>query len=452
MKTFAAAWCALLFGGSLCAWDGDQTVLPLPPSAEARTSDVSAGLLARTPVERLKPQVVHDPSGVTVTAELVKKGTGENALWEFRWEPGAPWGPGTWVAFRDGLGRLREVRIIILEGSDASDGKLAQPGTWVRMVPQGRGSRLDLFLAGRLVTGGWTVPGSLLDIMASSDTWLWENTSDVDWSAVLPKRRWEDEKVEVLRTAMHKALSAMPLAAQTLWLPDPQSNAEGTTEAGTPWGQWKDLAGEDAARGLGPWGVTLWVTDGVLRGWKTVPMTWKSLLNARIVMPGYSQAYVPDPGNDPAFAVNWIRNLGLAVQQTLYPSRPITDTSADVKGLPLLEPVDAAGGYDVDDFPALAHLLAVTRPGQAYLVCLSEQTVEQGVSSAVAFRDPAVLLPWVGSDDRVHVVVYAGPSEQTWDQWRASFAPTTTGGRGLHLMITALPLPGQTPLPRLPLR
>ena len=452
MRAALPALAALVLAGRLAAWDGDQTVLPLPPSAEARTSDTAAGLLSRTPVERLKPQVVHDPSGVTVTAELVKKGEGENALWEFRWEPGAPWGPGTWVAFRDGLGRLREVRIILLEGSDSTDGKLAQPGTWVRLVPQGSGSRLDLFLAGRLVTGGWTVPGSLLDVMASSDTWLWDNTGDIDWSAVVPKRRWEDEKVEALRAAMHKALSGMPLAAQTLWLPDPDSNADGTTEAGTPWGQWKTLGGDEAARGMGPWGVTLWTADGVLRGWKAAPAVWNTLLRQRIVLPGYSQAYVPEPGNDPALAVNWIRNLGLAVQQTLYPSRPLTDVSSDVKGLPLLDPVDAAGGYDVDDVPALAHLLAVTRPGQAYLVSLSEQTVEDGVSSAVAFREPAVLLPWVGTDDRVHVVVYAGPSEQTWDQWRATFAPAAAGGREPHLMVIALPLPSQTLLPRLPLR
>ncbi len=438
----------LLVSGAVMAWDGDQEVLSLPPTAAARTSDFSAGILARTPVERLKSQTVSE-SGATITVELVKNGEGENTLWEFRWEPGAPWGPGTWVAFRDGLGRLREVRIIILEGSDAADNRLAQTGTWIRLVPQGRSSRLDLFLAGRLVTGGWTVPASLLDVMSSSDTWLWETAQDIDWSAVLPQHRWEDEKVEALRAAMHKALLGMPVAASTIWLSDPQSNPNGTTTTGAPWGQWKTLTGSDAGRGLGAWGVTLWTTDAVLRGWKAPPIVWNSLLRQRIVLPGYSQAYVPDPLDDPAFSVNWIRNLGLAVQQVLFPSRKLGDTSADVKGLPFLDPADAVGGYDLEDVPALLHLLAVTRPGQAYLMCLGEPTVNDGMSGAVVFHEPAVLLPWVGKDDRVRAVVYAGPDEQTWDQWLAA---ASLGNRGARVLLTALPLPPQVLLPRLPLR
>jgi hypothetical protein len=434
------------------SWDGAQGPMTLPSTVDARTSDLSAGLLAKLPVERLKPQVVHDPSGTTITVEQVKKGGGENTLWELRWEPAAAWGPGTWVAFRDGLGRLRELRIILLEDSDATDNKLAQPGTWVRLVPQGRGSRLDLFVAGRLVTGGWTVPGSLLDVMASSDTWLWEATPDVDWASVLPQRRWEDEKVEAVRASMRKGLSTMPLAAETMWISDPRSNPDGTTATGAPWGQWLTLTGSEAGRGLGPWGVTLWAADGVLRGWKAAPMTWKALLRPRIVLPGYSEAFVPEPSDDPAAAVNWIRNLGLAVQQTLYPTRTLTDVSADVRDLPFVSPADASGGYDIDDVPALFHLLAVTRPGQAYLICLSRQEAQNGQSSAVSFREPAVLLPWVGTDNRVRVALYAGPKEQTWDQWLAEFPSTSTGARRDHLMLTALPLPAQILLPRLPLR
>lgn len=439
---------AVAVAAPLASQDWNGSVLPIPSTVDARLGDFSAGILAKTPIERLKPQVVRD-AGVTITVESVKDTQTNEPLWEFRWEPGAPWGPGTWVAFRDGLGRLRELRIIILEGSVAADNKLEQVGTWVRLVPQGRGSRLDLFLAGRLVTGGWTVPGSLLDVMASSDTWLWE-LGDIDWTAVLPQHRWEDEKVEALRAALHKGLLGMPLSAETVWLSDPQSSVEGTTASGAPWGRWKTLTGSEAGRGLGAWGVSLWTTDAVLRGWKAAPMAWNALLRPRIVLPGYSQAYVPDPVDDPAFAVNWIRNLGLAVQQTLYPTRKLADTSADVRGLPFLE-ADSVG-YSVDDFPALAHLLAVTRPGQAYLVSLGAQTVENGVSAALSFSAPAVLLPWVGADDRVHVVVYAGPGEQSWDQWLAEVHEVPVGGRGDRLMVVALPLPPQSVLPRLPLR
>jgi len=439
-------------------WEGDQSALPVPATAAARQSELSVGLLAKTPVERLKAQTVKDPSGVTISVQLARKGSGENQLWELRWEPGAAWGPGTWIAFRDGLGRLREVRVILLEGSDGTDHKVAQAGSWLRLVPQsqGRGCRLDLFLAGRLVTGGWAVPSSLLEIMESPDPWLWETTSaDLNWAALLPQHRWEDEKVEGLQVRMHKLLSTVPESASTLWWPDPQSGPAGTSSTGAPWGAWTLVPGLEgtATRGLGPWGVTLWTATGVLRGWKGPFVAWEALLEPRIELPGYSRALVPDNLTaDPAFAMDWIRNLGLAVQKELYPTRPRTNASADVVGLPFLDPV-AGAGYPVEDFPALVHLLAVTRPGQVYLASLSvEETAEKGASSSVTFHPPAVLLPWVGTDQRIRVAVYDGPRESTWDQWLAHLPKGRKGIRPDHIALTAMPLPSTVELPVLPAR
>jgi len=450
----------LLMASALGAqgWDGDQTALPVPPTAAARQSDFSVGLVAKIPVERLKAQVVKDPSGTTITVELARKGVGDGLLWEMRWEPGASWGPGTWVAFRDGLGRLREIRVILLEASDGADHKVAQAGSWLRLVPeaQGRGCRLDLFLAGRLVTGGWAVMASLLEVMDSPDSWLWETTSaNLDWNALLPQRRWEDEKVEALQVRMHKLLSTMPLAKTTLWWPDPQSGPTGTSSSGAPSGVWALVPGLEgpAFRGLGPWGVTLWTATGVLRGWGGKFPAREALLEPRIELPGYSRALVPDDLTaNPAFAMDWIRNLGLAVFQQLYPSRPRNNASADVVGLPFLDPIVGAG-YPVDDFPALVHLLAVTRPGQAYLASLSvQQVAEKGASSSVMFREPAVLLPWVGSDQRIRIAVFDGPRESTWDQWLAQVPKGRKGIRSDHVALTALPLPPTVELPVLPAR
>ena len=125
-------------------------------------------------------------------------------------------------------------------------------------------------------------------------------------------------------------------------------------------------------------------------------------------------------------------------------------------GLPFLDPV-AGAGYAVEDFPALVHLLVVTHPGQAYLASLSVQTAVKGTSSAVTFREPAVLLPWVGTDQRIRVAVFAGPRESTWDQWLTDLglAPGPGGRKGVrpdHLALTALPLPPTVELPLLPAR
>jgi len=458
MKLWLLPWLVLASANlGAQAWDDDQSAQPVPPTAVARQSDLSLGLLAKTPVERLKAQTTKDASGVRISVQLARKGAGENLLWEIRWEPGVAWGPGTWVAFRDGLGRLREVRVILLEGTEGTDHRVAQPGTWLRLVPQaqGRSCRLDLFLAGRLVTGGWTVPASLLDVMVSSDSWLWDTThSDLDWGAFMPQRRWEDEKVEALQIRMHKLLSTVPESRLTFWWPDAHSSPSGTSEIGAPWGAWTSLSAQPtpAVRGLGPWGVTLWTATGVLRGWKGEFPTWSSLLEPRIDLPGYSQALVPDDvTTDPGFALDWVRNLGLAVHRVLHPNRPPSNESSDVQGLPFLEPVSGAG-FVADDFPAIVHLLAVTRPGQAYLATLSVQQIDKAGSEAVIFREPAVLLPWVGVDQRIRVSVYAGPRELTWDQWVTQAPAGRKGLRANHITLVALPLPPTVELPLLPAR
>lgn len=438
-------------------WEGDQASLPVPATASARQSAFSAGIVSQFPVERLKPQTVVDPSGVTISVREARPGTGDNQLWELRWEPGVPWGAGTWVAFRDGLGELREVRIILLEGTDGSDHQISQAGTWIRLVPQGlgRGCRLDVFLAGRLVTGGWMVSAPLVEVMGSPDAWLWEATAeDLDWGALLPSHRWEDEKIDDLRVRMHKALSTLPEAPLTLWWPHPQSSQTGTAANGSPWGTWELLPGQSghASRGLGPWGVSLWAATGVLRGWKGSFPSWEALLEPRLELPGYSRALVPsDLTTDPSFALDWIRNLGLSVYATLYPHRPLADDSADVKGLPFLEPLQASG-YSVDDLPAVIHLLAVSKPGQLYLASLSVQQAVKGTSSAVVFREPAVLLPWVGADHRVRVAVFAGPRELTLAEWLAQVPSGRKGVRSDHVALTVLPLPPTIDLPLLPAR
>ncbi len=439
------------------AWEGTLEGLPVPPTALARQSEYSRGLVSKLPVEKLKANVLKDSSGITITTRVAKTGSGEDLLWELRWEPGVAWGPGTWVAFRDGLGRIRELRIILLEGTDSADHKIAQPGTWLRLVPQtqGRGCRLDVFLAGRLVTGGWSVSASLTEVLESPDSWLWEATAEeLDWNGMLPLHRWEDEKVEALQARMHKLLSTVPEGGGTLWWPDPKSSLTGTSASGAPWGSWTLLPGSGghAIRGLGTWGVTLWTATGILRGWKAPFPSWEALLEPRFELPGYSRALVPtDLADDPAFAFDWIRNLGLAVYRTLYPSRPLTDESADVKDVPFMDPIPGAG-FAVQDFPALIHLLAVTKPGQIYLASLSLQTnSEKGASAGVSFSKPVVLIPWIGTDHRVRVAIYAGPKEMTWDQWIAQI-PERTGVRPGHLALTALPLPPTVEFPVLPAR
>ena len=441
-------------------WSGDQAELPVPATAEARQAEFSVQWLLKTPVEKLTPVSLNLPSAAGVVKfnlRLAVPGTGADKLWEYRWEPGKPWGPGTWVVFRDGLGRLREVRVVVLGGTTDADNRVASTGTWVRLSPvkDSRRTRLDLFLAGRLVTGGWEVPGQLAELVLSEDDWLWTASQDeIDWGSLLPLPRHEDERVDSLQKSMHKALAPVPVVAASLWLPTRTERTDGADTVGIPQGQWGLLPGQEghAVRGLGAWGVTHWFTMGVLRGWNAAFPALTSLVEPRSRLPGYSAALVThNLSADPAFAYDWIRNLGLSVFAARYPTRPLADNSADVSSVPFLESQELTG-YSVDDAAPLLHLLAVTQPGRAYLASLSVQAAVKGVASSVTFLEPTILFPWVGADGDVRVVVFQGPRSISLAQWLKTGGSEKVGVRPDHVVLTELPLPTVVPLPLLPLR
>lgn len=438
------------------SWDDPEPSTLIPGTAMARQSDRSLGWIARLPVEALKPVRDTSPEGVTMSARIVRSGKDDQLLWELRWEPGSPWGAGTWVAFRDGLGRIREVRVLLLGATSSDERGIKQSGTWVRLVPQGKTARMDLFLAGSLVSGGWTVAASLVDILQSEDGWLWNQTAKfIDWPEVYPQHRWEDEKTEVFRSIVHRTLATMPYSEKTLWIPSPKGSKSGTDDVGAPWGRWVVLGpGQGlSSRGLGPWGTSAWIASGLIRSWGGAFPPPESLWVSRTQLPGYSEALVPeDPVDDPAFGLDWTRNLGLALQATLYPDRPISDRSSDLHDVPYLTSVTDAG-YSLDDAPALWQLLAVNHPGVIYLASRSHQnSSDQGQAGAVSFGNPVVVMPWVDKNNRLRVVVYDGPKEYGWDEWMKLTTTVTRGTRADHLMLTAFPLPNSPLLPVLPIR
>ena len=81
-----------------------------------------------------------------------------------------------------------------------------------------------------------------------------------------------------------------------------------------------------------------------------------------------------------------------------------------------------------------------------------QQAGEKGKSLSVVYGDPAVLMPWVGEDDRVRAAVYSGPNELSLEEWLGSALPGRKGVRPDHVALTALPLPSQVVLPLLPAR
>ncbi len=444
---------------SLAADPWGETRSHLIPSTLADRLDPKVqNLLFLTPAAYLRPVTLRlaplEGKSVTFVVRKVRSGPEDQTLWEFRLDIGQPYSAGCWIIFRDGLDRIREVRILLTAPVEPSGDLFANTGTWVRLTPKDGGptSRMDLFVAGRLVWGGWQIPASLAEILRSPEESLWSATAqEVPWSALIPQRTPGDEQVEHFATLVEHALSQIPQTRWGLWVPDPRGDAQGTDATGKPWGLWTSLENYQLPeRGLGPWGSTAWLTDSLCRAWNFPIPSVQDLLRPQSHLPGYSPAAPGDsPDHDPSLSLDWIRNLGLTLAQGLAPDRKLTSDGADVLKVPFLD-AEPQTGFNVDDLGPVLELLTAQHPGRIYFAGLNQQNLNQGMAGAVRFLEPAILFPWVGQDGNLHLKVISGTKTVPWQTWLGPLGQPA-GRRADHILLVAVDLPPEGfPLLKLP--
>jgi hypothetical protein len=450
---FLGVWGAR--GLSADPWLQSQDNL-VPSTLEARLDPRVEKLLFLTPVAFLKSESLEitQPDGkpVRLTVTHVRSGSPDKTLWEFRFDVGKPYSAGCWILFRDGYDRLREIRIILQGEPEPGDNRMVHTGTWVRLtpVPGKAASRIDLFVAGRLAWGGWELPHALDAFPKMPARSIWKScASQVDWTSLVPQRTPEDAKVEALAASIGRALGRVPASTWGVWVPDPLADARGEDSTGAAYGQWRSLRGEADPAGLGPWGVAAWLGGALCRHWQIPMPDTEALMTPRSHLTGYSPAL--DPTNlaqDPSLSLDWIRNIGLALNQGLDPDRKLSNDGADVKDLPFFEEIPPYG-YSVDDLPAILTLLTSLHPGHLYLAGLNVQNLASGQASSIHFLPPAILLPWVGKDQTVHLVIFEGTKKIPWEKWAGPLG-WGPGKRPNHVLLISLPVPETLKLLALP--
>ena len=430
----------------------------IPSTLADRLDPKVQNLLFLTPAAQLRPVRLRlspvDGHEVTFVVRKVRSGPEDQTLWELRLDVGRPYSAGCWIVFRDGLDRIREVRLILTGPVEPEGDLLANTGTWIRLTPKDGGptSRMDLFVAGRLVWGGWQVPTSLSEILKSPEQSLWDSTAqEVPWSVLIPQHTPADDQVEQLARLVEHALSTVPETRWGLWVPDPHSDAQGTDATGKPWGLWTSLENYRLPeRGLGPWGSTAWLTDSLCRAWKIPVPRVEDLLRPQSHLPGYSPAAPGEqPDHDPSLSLDWIRNLGLTLAQGLAPDRKLASDGADVLKVPFLD-AEPQTGFNVDDLGPVLELLTALHPGRIYFAGLNQQVLTQGMAGAVRFLDPAILFPWVGKDGNLRLKVISGTKAVPWQRWLGPLGQPA-GRRADHILLVAVDLPPEGfPLLKLP--
>jgi len=337
-----------------------------------------------------------------------------------RTKAGSPlYSQGTWILKRsspDGL----PVQVKVFLRSD--------PGTFIRIYPDGDRSKLDLVVYGGVLNREVPLPVPFDRAFASplSDIAAW--TADfVDWSLFSPRPGLYGDVVSFVRETRRRLPSLR-------YADDGALDDRGVPvliATGEPQGE---------PTGLNCSGFAAWVADGFYR-----PLTGK-LLDPRALAARHVDARPTNSADrfeedlDPFFGLDWTRNIAKALLDARAPSRAHGLTESDVRvsafalvaspgegsaaaanGSSAYRPYPAYQadlGYEVPGLQALLYVLAVRDPGSIYLAsfCRKSGGLIAGLSR---HYHVAVLAPYFDESGAFRVAAFESDVETSVERMMA---------------------------------
>ncbi len=292
----------------------------------------------------------------------------------------------------------------------------SDPGTFIRIYPDGDRSTLDVVAYGGVLHSGIPLPVPFERAFASTmaDIASWTG-SQVDWSLFSPRpglykdvRAFIDEtrrRLPALRYGDDGALDAQG---------NPVYIATGAPQ--TP------------PTGLNCSGFAAWVADGLYR-----PLTGK-LLDPEAMAVRHMEARATSAAAryetdlDPFFGLDWTRNIAKTLLDARYRSRPHALTEADVRisAFALVAPdgvLDPGNwtylpypayqvdlGYETSGLKALLYVLALREPGTIYLASLSRKS-GGAIPGLSRHYHVAVLAPYFDESGDFKIAVFESDVE-----------------------------------------
>jgi hypothetical protein len=300
----------------------------------------------------------------------------------------------------------------------------SDPGTFIRIYPDGDRSKLDLVVYGAVLNREVPLPlpfeaAALCTMAEIADM----TKSLVDWGLFSPEIGMYRE-VRAFVAETRRRLPALRYAD------DGALGADGAPvyiATGKPQVQ---------PTGLNCSGFAAWVADGFYKPLTGVLLDPRALASRHVEARPTGAADRYETELDPFFGLDWTRNIAKALLDARYPSRSHGLSESDVRISPfaLVSPtgaIDPAGvngsssyrdypayqldlGYEVSGLKGLLYVLALREPGSIYLGSIARKS-GGAIPGLSRHYHVAVLAPYFAEDGRFEVAVFESDVETSVD-------------------------------------
>ena len=293
----------------------------------------------------------------------------------------------------------------------------SDPGTFLRLYPDGDRTRLDLLLYGGVLVRNVPVPIPFerAAVAPLSDLVAWTGEL-VDWSLFSP------------RPGLYKAVRSLVTTIRNR-LPGLRYVDDGALDASGRAVNIRDGSPQLGEPGLNCSGFAKWVVDGFYRPITGSLLDPETMASRQLGSRGGSASAPYEELLDPYFGLDWTRNLGKALYDAAYPERQHGLKEADVNSSPFAlfaanpaEPVngasqytpyaapDESAGYAARGLRALLYVLALRNPGDIYLASVSRSNGGE-LPELRRHYHVAVLVPYFDEDGTFRVAVFESDAE-----------------------------------------
>ncbi len=278
------------------------------------------------------------------------------------------YGSGSYIMKRNlGDGRYVQVKIFLR----------GDPGSYVRLYPQGERSRMDLYLYDSPIYRDVLLPVPFVQLLTEPFASLVRLTSGkIDWSLVFPDTgdggyRDVQGMVERLRTR----------------LPDLGDSDDGAMDADGAFVYIDSLDPQALQSGFNCSGFAKWVADGIYQPVTGRLLSISELKRKPLETRGNGWSSRKEEERDPYFGLDWSRNIASALRE--MEGFPPGVESADVREVPFFDYIEDVG-YPIEHLRVIMHSLAVREPGFFYIGSVNREfgsapVLRQHVHVAVFF-------------------------------------------------------------------
>ncbi len=275
---------------------------------------------------------------------------------------------GSYIIKRDlDTGEFTQIKIFIR----------SEPGSFLRIHPAGRRSKIDVYLMNTLLYKGVVLPMSLEEIAVESFSKIVElSRFQVEWNLLAPvAQRSEDRITLSMIDELRERLEHV------------RDSDDGAMDENGEFRFIDDLS-KNPESGFNCSGFAKWVVDGLYQPITGELLSIERLKEKHLDYRGNAWSEHHEDDRDPYFGLDWSRNLAVAM---LFPETGIlaNPEAADVKSVPFFDYFEDVG-YRIQDLELILYFLARVEPGYFYLGSVNrdygaDPVLKQHVHIAVFF-------------------------------------------------------------------